>query len=173
MQGFGKEVQSSPPCCPGVLCRTRWRLRTCPKGKLFFTIISSSISIGTCDSASLTYMKHKQQSKCRFYLLRAPENTCSSAAVVVGERTTVFLSHRHTETSSHTPVIRLHGPMGLQTSLSWKRVAWRQPATIRGQQGLLELSACISNRWLNTKQKHKMATNCIHSDLYRVIAEWE
>lgn len=46
-------------------------------------------------------MNHEQQSKRRFYLLRAPENTSSSAAVVVGERTTVFLSHRHTETSSH------------------------------------------------------------------------
>ena len=157
-----------PPLLPWYPVQNKVETQDLSYGKLFFNVISSSISIGMCEGQCTTYShtwSRNNGTNVVFYLVTAPENTSSGAVVVVGDRTTtVFLSHRHAETSSHSQVIKWHGPMGLQAPLSWNRVAWRQPATIRGQQELLELSVCISNCWLNTKQNHKMATNCPHSD---------
>lgn len=68
-----------------------------------------------------------------------------------------------------------------QTGLSWDSMAWRQPATTRGQQRLLELWIRISNCWLNTKPNQTTkwpqiahTVTCIHHSWTRQILDtWD
>lgn len=155
MQGFQKEVQSSPACCPGVLCRTRWRCTTCPKANCPLPAVF--LRAHMMDGALLT---HRDETGTMEQMLLLPCNSTRKHSIVMGDRTTTaFLSHRQAETLSYSRVIRSYvsanSPLLDQGSLE---------ATCSSQ-GTAGITAALSLRFklltqnkTKTKDGHKLPT---------------